>query len=227
MFTLNKCLVHYCKNHSLSTFDKDGNICDEKSYCIDHIPNPGKIKNDIYNYVATHDTIVGLNACGLIFANEDFSNKKFFGCDFTHCAFVNVHSENFLLKMCFFDFSTFNDCNFIHGKSHFNSFSMATFAHSLYTLSDLFHNNFNGIKTYQCSFDKSDLFCSRFIGATLTDTSFKDCNLTKTVFLNTKRANVSFKMANTREAIFDVPPENDEAQKKEKTENSSGEGGKS
>lgn len=203
MFTLNKCLVHYCRNHTLSTFDKDGNLCEGKSYCLDHIPNPGKIKDDIYNYIATHDTIVGLNACGLIFSNIDFSNKKFFACNFTNCTFINNHSENLLLRMCFFDFATFNDCNFIHSKNLFNSFSMATLTHTLYTSSDLVQNNFNGIKAYQCSFDDSDLLNSRFIGTTLVDTSFRNCNLKKTIFYNTKRTNVSFKMSNTREALFE------------------------
>ena len=169
MFTLNKCLVNYCNNHALSTFDQNGNLCSSDSYCLDHIPNPGKIKDDIYNYIATHDKIVGLNACGLIFSNIDFSNKKFFGCNFTNCTFLNIHSENLLLRMCFFDFAIFNDCNFIHSKNLFNSFSMATFTHTLYTSSDLVQNNFNGIKAYQCSFDDSDLLNSRFINATLVD----------------------------------------------------------
>ena len=52
MFTLNKCLVNYCNNHALSTFDQNGNLCSSDSYCLDHIPNPGKIKDDIYNYIA-------------------------------------------------------------------------------------------------------------------------------------------------------------------------------
>ena len=207
MFTLNKCLVHYCRNHALSTFDKEGNLCDEKSYCLDHTPNPGKMKVDIYNYIATHDTIVGLNACGLLFSDIDFSNKKFFGCNFTNCTFINIHSENLLMRMCFFDFAIFNDCNFLHSKNLFNSFSMATFTHTLYTSSDLVQNNFNGIKAYQCSFDDSDLLNSRFIGATLVDTSFRNCNLKKSIFYDTNRTNVSFKMSNTREALFESAEE--------------------
>ena len=57
MFTLNKCLVNYCNNHALSTFDQNGNLCSSDSYCLDHIPNPGKIKDDIYNYIATHEYV--------------------------------------------------------------------------------------------------------------------------------------------------------------------------
>ncbi len=202
MFAQNKCLVHYCRNLSLSTFDEKGEICDNKNYCLDHIPDPGKIKNDIYKYIDEHEKIVGLNACGLIFQNLDFSNKKFFGCNFTHCTFINVHSDKLLLKMCFFDFAIFNDCNFIHSNTLFTSFSGATFTHTLFTSSDIIQNNFNGIRSFQSSFDDSDLFNSRFFSASLVDTSFRNCNLKKTRFIDTKRTNVSFKMSNTREALF-------------------------
>lgn len=202
MFTQNKCLVHYCRNLAISTFDEQDNLTDEKNYCLDHLPDPGKAKEEIYRYIEQHEKIVGLNACGLIFANNDFSNKKFFGCNFTNCTFTNVHSNNILLRMCIFDFASLNDCNLIHSKTLFNSFSGATFTHTLFTASDIIQNNFNGLKAYQSSFDDSDLFNSRFISAKLVDTSFRNCNLKKTLFYNTSRTNVSFKMSNTREAYF-------------------------
>jgi len=202
MFTQNKCLVHYCRNLAISTFDEQGNLTDEKNYCLDHLPNPGKAKEDIYKYIDEHEIIVGLNACGLIFSNNDFSNKKFFGCNFTNCTFTNVHSTNLLLRMCMFDFASLNDCTLIQSKTIFTSFSGATFTHTLFTSSDIIQNNFNGLKAFQSSFDDSDLFSSRFITAQLVDTSFRNCNLKKTLFYNTVRSNVSFKMSNTREALF-------------------------
>ena len=202
MFTQNTCCVHHCRNIALSTFDEEGNLTEEKNYCLDHIPNPGKAKEDIYRYITTHDKIVGLNACGLIFTDVDFTNKKFFGCNFFHCTFMNNYAENVLLRMCIFDFAVFNNCSFIKSNSIFNSFSGCTFTHSLFTSSELIQNNFNGIKAYQSSFDNSDLFNSRFINATLVDTSFRNCNLKKALFFDSKRANVSFKMSNTREAEF-------------------------
>ena len=148
-----------------------------------------------------------------LYTNIDFSNKKFFGCNFTNCTFLNNHSENLLMRMCFFDFAIFNDCNFIHSKNLFNSFSMATFTHTLYTSSDLVQNNFNGIKAYQCSFDDSDLLYSRFINATLVDTSFRNCNIKNTNFLESKRTNVSFKMSNDKEAIIVLTEEEIKNQK--------------
>lgn len=202
MFAQNKCLVHYCRNLALSTIDENGQICEAKNYCLDHIPDPGKAKEAIYKYIDEHDKIVGLSACGLIFRNLDFSNKKFYGCNFTHCTFINVHSDKLLLRMCLFDFAIFNDCNFIHSNTLFTSFSGATFTHTLFTSSDIIQNNFNGIKSFQSSFDDSDLFNSRFICGSLVDTSFRNCNLKKTVFYGTRRTNVSFKMSNTREAVF-------------------------
>ena len=82
MFTQNKCLVHYCRNLAISTFDEDGNLTDDKNYCLDHIPDPGKFKADIYKYISEHDKIVGLNASGLLFSNIDFSNKKLYSSQF-------------------------------------------------------------------------------------------------------------------------------------------------
>jgi len=213
MFTQNKCLVHYCRNIALSTFNENGEITEDKNYCLDHVPNPGKAKEEIYNYINSHETIVGLNACGLILKDIDFSNKKFFGCNFTHCTFQNIHSQNILLKMCIFDFAVFNDCNFIKSKTMFTSFSGCTFTHTLFTSSDMIQDNFNGIVAYQSSFDDSDLFCSRFIKANLVDTSFRNCNLKKTQFSQANTTNVSFKMSNTREAIFDFDISNKDFQK--------------
>ena len=112
MFTQNKCLVQYCKNNALSSFDKDGNLIKEKNFCLEHIPNPGKSKEDIYNYINSTQTIIGLNASGIIFTDIDFSNKRFFGCNFSHCTFSNIQSSELRLKMCIFDFANFTDCNF-------------------------------------------------------------------------------------------------------------------
>lgn len=204
MFVQNKCLVQYCNNNALSTFDADGNLTEEKSYCLDHIPNPGAIKEQIYNYINTHEKIIGLNACGMIFSDISFTNKQFIGCNFSHCTFTNLHSEDTKIRMSVFDYTVFNNCNFIHSHSMFTSFSQCTFTHSLFTSSDFIQNNFNCIKAYQSSFDDSDMFNSRFIKATLYDTSFRNCNIKKANFTDSKRTNVSFKMSNTREAEFEV-----------------------
>ena len=203
MFTLNPCMVHYCRNQALSSIDSQGNIINSQNYCLDHTPNPGKAKEDILNYIASHEKIIGLVACGMIFQNTDFSDKKFYGCNFSHCTFHNIHSKNSTIKMCIFDFAVFNDCTMIQNNSLFTSFSGCTFTHTLLTASDMIQNNFNGVKSFQSSFDDSDLYNSRFILSQLVDTSFRNCNLKKTDFTKTKFTNVSFKMSNTREATFD------------------------
>ena len=113
MFTQNKCLVHYCRNLALSTFDEDGNITDGKNYCLDHIPDPGKFKADIYKYISEHDKIVGLNVCGLYFSDIELSNKKFYGCTFINCTFNIMSSCYVVPRMFIFDFAFFNDFSFI------------------------------------------------------------------------------------------------------------------
>lgn len=202
MFTINKCLVNICKNDALSCFDENGNITEAKGYCLDHSPDPGKAQTDIYNYIKNHEKIIGLNAHGMIFKDINFSNKKFYGCDFSNGTFQNIKWENTLFHISVFDFAFFNDCNFIKNNSLFTTFSCSTFTHTLFNTSDIIQCNFSGIKAFQCSFDNSDFFSTRFINAALADTSFRNCNLKKTIFSGTKRENVSFKMSNTREAVF-------------------------
>ena len=104
---MNKCRVRACHNIAVSTFDENGEITENKGYCIDHSPNPGKSKEDILKYIATHEKIVGLNANGMTFSDMDLSNKKFYGCNFQHCTFTNVHSKGFRSRMTMFDFAVF------------------------------------------------------------------------------------------------------------------------
>lgn len=204
MFIQNKCLVHQCRNMALSTFDEQGNLTEDKNYCLDHIPNPGKARDDIYAYIKANEKIVGLNCNGLIFTDIDLTGKKFIGCSFYHCTFNHIQSQDVLLHMCIFDFAVFNDCNLLNSKALFTSFSGCTFAHTLFTSSNMIQSNFNGVKAFQSSFDDSDLFNSRFANAVLIDTSFRNCNLKKTIFIQAELSNVSFKLANTREAIFEA-----------------------
>ena len=74
MFVENKCLVHYCSNQALSSFTENNEIFDQRNYCLDHISDPGKKKKQIYDYISSHDKIIGLNASGLVFKNMDISN---------------------------------------------------------------------------------------------------------------------------------------------------------
>ncbi len=202
MFAQNKCLVPSCNKVSLSTFDDNGNIQEIRSYCLDHSPNPGKAMEEILNYIMNHETIVGLNASGMIFSNVDFTGKRFYGCNFSHCTFTNIISHNLRSRTSIFDFAIFNDCNLINSNILFVSFSGCTFTHTLMTASEIVQCNFNGLKCFQSSFDDSDLFNSKFIKATLVNTSFRNCNLKRADFFSSERTNVSFKMSNTREARF-------------------------
>lgn len=204
MFLMNKCLVRACHHIAVSTFDEHGEITEEKNYCIDHSPNPGKVHQDVINYINSHEKIVGLCANGLTFANMDFSGKRFYGCNFQRCTFSNVHSKGLRSRMSIFDFAVFTDCNIIESNIHFTSFAGCTFSRTLFTASELLQNNYNGINAVQSSFDDSDLYNSRFINSTLVNISFRNCNLKKVLFLGIKQENVSFKMSNTREAAFDL-----------------------
>lgn len=202
MFAQNKCLVASCTKMSLSTFSDHGELKEIRGFCLDHSPHPGADKEAIMDYIRKNDKIVGLNASGLIFSDIDLSNKGFYGCNFSHCTFTNVHSQNLRSRMNIFDFAIFNDCNLITSNIIFTSFSGCTFNHTLFTSSEIVQSNFTGSKCFQSSFDDSDLLNSKFILSTLVDTSFRNCNLKRADFFTSERTNVSFKMSNTREARF-------------------------
>ncbi|MGL4987576.1 MAG: pentapeptide repeat-containing protein [Treponemataceae bacterium] len=202
MLLLNPCQHKNCEKRSLSHFDSHGQIINDPWFCLEHCPDPDKAMMDIHNYISVHEKIISLSADYIVFDGNDFTNKKFYGCTFCHCAFRNIQAENCRLRMAFFDFSMFSDCNFRHSNMQYVSFACSTFSHVLWTNSDLVHNNFNGMTSYQSSFDDSDLYNSRFIRSTLIATSFQNCNIKSTCFYNAKKDNVSFRASNTREADF-------------------------
>ena len=203
MYSQNNCMEPGCYNTALSSFSVDNEIFEIPGYCHEHIHDKEKIKETIYNYINSHSKIVGLNAAGITFENIDLTDKKFYGCNFMHCKFINLHSTGFRSRMSMFDFSIFSDCNLLQSNIQFTSFAGSTFSHTLFTGSDMIQDNFCGIQSYQSSFDDSDLYNSRFAKAKLIDTSFRNCNVKKTVFRYIEMQNVLFKYSNTREAIFD------------------------
>lgn len=204
MYTMNKCLVHSCGNVALSTFGEDGTIQEGRGYCLDHIPNPGQAQQMISAYIETHERIVGLNASGMLFHDMDFTGKCFYGCNLQRCTFKNIHSEGLRARLTMFDLSQLDVCTVLSANVQFCSFGASKFSHTLFTGSDLVQNNFNGVMSFQCSFDNSNLYNSRFINARLVNTSFRDCNIKKTLFVGSDRENVSFSKSNTLEAIFDL-----------------------
>lgn len=203
MFSQNNCIEPGCTKIALSSINSNGEITEIPGYCLEHSPDKELVKKQIYDYINTHDKIVGLNAPGLVFENIDLTNKRFYGCNFMHCKFINLHSTAFRSRMTMFDFAIFSDCSLLQCNMQFTSFAGSTFSHTLFTGSDMIQDNFSGIQSYQSSFDDSDLYNSRFIRAKLIDTSFRNCNVKKTVFKLIEQQNVMFKYSNTREAIFD------------------------
>ena len=203
MFQQNKCMAEGCQKTSLSVFNYYGELADGDSYCFEHFPDQNKIKDDIYNFINQHQKIVGLNANGITFENIDLDDKRFYGCSFQNCRFINLNSTKLRSRMSVFDHSVFSDCSMLESNIQFTSFGGCVFSHILFTGSDLIHDNFCGIQAYQSSFDDSDLYNSRFIAAKLVDTSFRNCNIKNTMFSNIEKQNVLFKSSNMREAIFD------------------------
>jgi len=203
MYVINTCTTPGCNKLALSTIKADGTLVESSSFCFDHTEDKPFASRRIIDYIMGHEKIIGLDASGISFSDIDLSNKKFYGCNFSHCTFTGVHAAKLRSRMCILDFSVFFESSFIESNMQYTSFSGSSFSQVLLTGSDLIDNNFNGIAAYQSSFDDSDLYNSRFIRATLENTSFRNCNIKKAIFYESKRSNASFKLSNTREALFD------------------------
>lgn len=203
MYLLNICKCPDCNRIAISDFDENGELIENGDYCFKHHPNREDITRKIYEYINTHEKIVGLNANGLTFSEINLTDKKFYGCNFKHCFFRGLQSTGFRSRMSSFDFAMFTDCNLLKSNIQFTSFAGTKFIHVLFTGSDMIQDNFSGLSAIQSSFDDSDLYNSCFIKANLVDTSFRNCNIKKVVFYEVSQTNVSFKLSNTKEAIFD------------------------
>lgn len=203
MFVTNKCQCKECQNPALSVIRDNEIIPHEPGFCFEHTEDKIGHLTSLLNYINSHEKIIGLCAYGISVNGVDLSGKKFYGCNFQHSTFSNIHSTGLKFKICTLDFSTFSDCDMLNSDIQFSSFSGSKFIHVVFTGSGLVHNNYNGITAYQCSFDDSDFYNSRFIRAILMNTSMKNCNLKKAIFYNSAREHVSFKLSNTREALID------------------------
>lgn len=203
MFVTNKCQCPECSAPAASVIIENEIIPEAPGFCFEHIKNKDEYLAALTGYIHSHEKIVGLSACGIEFNGLELSNKRFYGCNFQHSKFLNIHSNGLRFRICMLDFSIFNDCDLLSSNIQFSSFSGSKFVHVLFTGSDLIHNNYNGILAYQCSFDDSDFYNSRFIRAILINSSMKNCNLKRTIFYNSVRENVSFKFSNTRAVLAD------------------------
>ena len=203
MFSFSKCIHPGCTHFAISDFDSNGNLVEYGSYCYAHTENKDAAQEKFYDYIRSHDKIIGMNASGLTFTNIDFTGKGFFGCDFSNCIFVGIKTTGIRIRMSNFSFSILSDCNFLESNVHFTTYAGAKFSHVLFTGSDMIRNNFCGISAFQSSFDDSDLYASYFINAKLIDTSFRNCNIKETVFYEIEQQNISFRQSNTNAAIFD------------------------
>lgn len=151
-------------------------------YCSEHCEDNEKVRLFVTNYILNRNIIAGLSLSGIHLKDCDFTGKRFYGCNFQHCSFMNVQAEGCKIHMSVFDFSVFTDCNMVGSNIQFSSFAGSAFSHAIFTNSELIHNNFNGITAIQSSFDDSDLYNSRFIRSNLLQTSFRNCNIKKPVF---------------------------------------------
>ena len=99
-----QCTAEGCKKTAMSCITDDGRFIENCQFCYKHVPDPDAAKERIYKYIREHDKIVGLNCQGLTFKGIELTDKKFYGCDFSHCFFQELKTNKLRMRMCRFDF---------------------------------------------------------------------------------------------------------------------------
>jgi uncharacterized protein YjbI with pentapeptide repeats len=169
----------------------------------------------IAEFIADKSVIHDLSAAGLRFVERDFSERAFYGANFTRAQFERCSFHHSTLRMVFFDGARFTDCDFSACDGKFVSFGGCTITNCSFENAEMPHFNFSGGFISNSSFNHSDLYNSRFNGTRFSCVNFVDCNVKKVLFLDADvrpddgalRHNVLFKLSNTAEAVFDVERE--------------------
>jgi uncharacterized protein YjbI with pentapeptide repeats len=172
------------------------------SLCAVHVADSRRETARIVRLIKEQTCMTNLNAAGLHFENEDFSNRSFYECNFIDASFSQCIFTGTFMRLVFFDFAVFFYGNLTKSDIQFSSFAGAKFYSCTFEDSELPHLNYTGTIISDCSFNHSNLYNSRFINADLDHSNFIDCTLTHANFIGAKQNVVSFKASNTAEAVF-------------------------
>ncbi|MDR2865155.1 MAG: pentapeptide repeat-containing protein [Spirochaetaceae bacterium] len=154
-------------------------------------------------YITERKELHNLCVSHLIFKNQDFSSREYYGCNFMESIFISCSFKKSRMRMTFFDMSIFNDCDFSNCDTQFLSFGGASLQSCAFQDSELVHLNFCGAMISNCEFSHSNLYNSRFNSTQINNTQIDDCNIKKVFFINSIMKNVSLKYSNTAEAVFE------------------------
>ena len=119
MYSFEKCQHPNCNKTALTLFDADGKPITGENFCFEHSPDKNFVIENINRYLQSHQRIIGINAEGCKIEDCNLSDKRFYGCNFQHCTFANLHGDGLRLRMCMLDFSVFTDCTFLKGNTQF------------------------------------------------------------------------------------------------------------
>ncbi len=152
--------------------------------------------------VRTEDRLYRLVAERRVLTDLDLSEfatmwVSFASTRFVRCSFAKAHLEN-----TFFDFTSFEECEFGESACFNVSFAGARFERCSFRGATMDQCNFNGIEAKECDFSDASLRRSRFINARLQTTRFINCDLHDAIFRYSLRNEVTFKHSNVQEAFL-------------------------
>jgi uncharacterized protein YjbI with pentapeptide repeats len=173
-------------------------------YCAGHHPDAAAYASTLLASIAGQDQVKNMNLSGLAFEGANLSGKRFYSCSFSGSTFMNITFAACTFRMCFFNSCIADSCDFSGIDAQFCSFAGTRFSNVSFEHSEIVHNNFDGAKTIDCTFNYSNLYNSRFILSEFEKTDFTDCNLKRSFIIPAKEIGVSWHLSNTEEAIREL-----------------------
>ena len=193
MFSNRKCANENCNDYAVTG----------SKFCFSHIDDSREFMLETISKLNDCDNITNFKLCRAELSDIKVPCREVITSKFSGTDFRNVIFDDVSIKLCFYDFCTFDNCSFNSVDIRYSVFAGSVFNNCSFMDSEVMHTNFNGVKMHGSNFQSCDLYYSSFVEADLKDTGFKDCNLKKVYYLGSTRSNVSFQYSNVEEAEFD------------------------
>jgi uncharacterized protein YjbI with pentapeptide repeats len=161
----------------------------------------------------TADQVTSLVRDARVIRNVDFSgleledmvleDKVFWFCNLPRIRMRRVRLTNVKIRLCFFDFGTFERCQAVRCDIRNSVFAGSRLVACRTEESLMHRDNYVGVEAEDCLFLASDLYASTFTAARLERVTFRDCNLKRVEFRRALLSRTDFPASNPREAYME------------------------
>lgn len=147
--------------------------------------------------------IRNLDFRGLELHDVVLEDKVFWLCNLSGVQMRRVRLKNVKIRMSFFDFGLFEDCEAVLCDIRNSVFAGSRVLACRVEETLMHRDNFVGVEVRDSLFLASDLYASRFTAARLEGVTFRDCNVKRVEFRRAVLSRTDFPASNPKEAYME------------------------